>query len=230
MQTTPRYIKLATLHDNSSPEHYNTTTMTRSSARKAPATSSSTSTDQTLDQYLASQPSIYIVAENLHPRDLSKTKGEEGYRVLSVFSTLDAANQYAQKYAYGLKKWDSSTKGTTWDEHDLNLAHTDDSIKQSIDDNDGTHEYIVTWAHFTTVKVARWQIRDSVPVVNSETDFFDRVDFVVDAGATDSVYSESEDDDEDEEDEDMQDLRDELQGLNVDRKTAVRELVGADYR
>lgn len=216
--------------------------MTRSSARKAPATSSSSSTEQTLDQYLASQPSIYIVAENLHPRDLLRTKGEEGYRVLSVFSNLDVANEYARKYAYGLKKWDSSPKGTTWAEGDLDVTQAHDSIKQSIDDTDGTHEYIITWAHFTTVKVARWQIKDSAPAVNSNTDFFDRVDFVVDAGAADSVYGDSEEeedddldsegegDDDDEDDEDMQDLKDELKGLNVDRKTPVGEIVGADYR
>ncbi|KAF2993706.1 hypothetical protein E8E14_000727 [Neopestalotiopsis sp. 37M] len=209
--------------------------MTRSSARKAPATSSSSSTEQTLDQYLASQPSIYIVAENLHPHDLLRTKGEEGYRVLSVFSKLDVANEYARKYAYGLKKWDSSPKGTTWAEGVLDVTQAHDSIKQSIDDTDGTHEYVITWAHITTVKVARWQIKDAAPAVNSKTDFFDRVDFVVDAGAADSVYGDSEEeedddldsegegdeDNEDEEDEDMQDLKDELKGLNVDRKTPV---------
>ncbi|ETS80651.1 hypothetical protein PFICI_08180 [Pestalotiopsis fici W106-1] len=214
--------------------------MTRSSARKAAATSSSSSTNQTLDQYLASQPSIYIVAENLHPRDLSRTKGEEGYRVLSVFSTLDVANEYAKKYAHGLKKWDSSPKGATWAERDLDVTQDQESIKQAVDDSDGTHEYVVTWAHFTTVKVARWQIKDSAPAVNSDTDFFDRVDFVVDAGAADSVYGESDGDKEDdlpsdegeddEEDEDIQELKDELKGLNVDRQKAVGELVGADYR
>jgi hypothetical protein len=216
--------------------------MTRSSARKAHATSSSSSTEQTLDQYLASQPSIYIVAENLHPRDLSRTKGEEGYRVLIVFSNLDVANEYARKYAYGLKKWDSLPKGSTWAESGLDVTQAHDSIKQSIDDTDGTHEYVITWAHFTTVKVARWQIKDAAPAVNSDTDFFDRVDFVVDAGAADSVYGDSEEeedddldsegevDDDDEDDEDMQDLKDELKGLNVDRKTPVGEIVGADYR
>lgn len=203
--------------------------MARSGSKKSSVPSSTT--DQTLEQYLGSQPSIYIVAENLHPRDLSKTEGEEGYRIMGAFSTLEVANGYARRYAYGLMKWGSSTEGAIWAEEDLNLADSDVRIKQSIDSTDGTHEYVVTWTHFTTIKVARWLVRDTAPAVDSNTEFFDRVDFVADSGTTDSVYAESDGDDsvDEDDDADMEDLKDELQGLNVDRKTAVGELIDADY-
>ncbi|KAK6063253.1 hypothetical protein SCUP234_12867 [Seiridium cupressi] len=193
--------------------------------------SSSSPTHQTLEQYLASQPSIYIVAENLHPRDLSKTKGEEGYRILGTFSTVGTANGFARKYAYGLKKWDQLGRAATWGEEDLELADGAEGIQRSTDAADGTDQYVVTWSHFTTIKVARWSVRDTAPEVNSGTDFFDRVDFVADGGAADSAYGDSDaaDSDEDMDDAEMEDLKDELQGLNVDRKKKVDEVIG-DYR
>lgn len=206
--------------------------MTRSSSKKSTSPSPSTSSKQTLEQYLASQPSIYIVAENLHPRDLSKTKGEEGYRILGAFLTVEAANEYARKYAYGLKKWDGSPKGSTWTENDLDLTEGAEGIKRSTDEVDGTDEYAVAWSHFTTIKVGRWSVMDAAPKVDSRTDFFDRVDFETDAGAVGSVYGDSDEgysDDEDGEDSKMEDLKDELQGLSMDRKIKVEDLVDANY-
>lgn len=203
--------------------------MPRNSSKKSSPPSSS---DQTLEQYLRSQPSIYIVAENLHPRDLSKTKGEEGFRVLGVFLTVETANGYARKYAYGLKKWDQSSKGQTWREDELELGNRVEGIRQSTDDTDGTHEYMVTWSHFTTIKVARWSVRDTAPTVNSDTDFFDRVDFVADGGAADSVYGDSDETDsgdEDADDVEMDDLKEELRGLAMDHKRNLGDLIGADY-
>ncbi|KAI0125847.1 hypothetical protein BJ170DRAFT_632767 [Xylariales sp. AK1849] len=205
--------------------------MTRS-ASKIPSLTSPSS-DQTLEQYLASQPSIYIVAENLHPRDLSKTRSEEGYRILCAFLTVELANNYARKYAYGLKKWDQLPKGTAWSEEDLDLESSVEGIRQSTDDADGTHEYVVTWSHFTTIKVARWSVRDMAPTVDSNTDFFDRVDFAADGGAADSVYGESDaanSSDEDDDDVEMEVLRDELQGLDMDRRQKVGDLIGTNYR
>ncbi|KAH8203447.1 hypothetical protein TruAng_002431 [Truncatella angustata] len=207
--------------------------MTRSTFKRASTPPSSS--HQTLEQYLASQPSIYIVAENLHPRDLSKTKGEEGYRILGAFLTVEVANEYARKYAYGLKKWGQSPKGSIWAEEDLELVDGAEGIKRSTDEVDGTDEYVVAWSHFTNIKVARWSVRDTVPKVDSRTEFFDRVDFVVDAGAADSIYGGSDDEDdhnsdeEDEEDSMMEDIKDELQGLDMDRKIKAEQLVNASY-
>jgi hypothetical protein len=205
--------------------------MTHNASKKSPLPS--ISLNQTLEQYLASQPSIYIVAENLHPRDLSKTKGEEGYRILGAFQTVETANEYARKYAYGLKRWDQLPKGASWAEEDLELVGCPEGIRQSIDKADGTDEYVVAWSHFTTIKVARWSVRDTAPKVDSNTDFFDRVDFVADAGAADSAYGdtdEADSADEDEVDTEMEDLGDELRGLEMDSKKKVGDLVGTDYR
>lgn len=205
--------------------------MKRSAPKKS--ASSTSASHQTLEQYLATQPTIYIVAENLHPRDLSRTKGEEGYRILGAFSTVDTANEYARKYAYGLKKWDESPKGAKWAEEDLQLTGNVDGIKQRTDAIDGTDEYDVVWSHFTTVKVARWSVRDVAPTVNSNTEFFDRVDFEVDAGVDESIYGESDGEDSDDDDEHdlkMGNIKDELEGLTMDRKKDVEEVIGSGYR